>query len=89
MEKKKPMRTCIVCRECSEKKQLLRVVRNKDGEIFLDKTGKADGRGAYVCSSEECIKKLKKGKFLNRAFSMDVSEKVYDSILEDFLGTEK
>ena len=58
-------------------------------EIKLDLTGKANGRGAYVCNDKECIMKLKKQKMLNRAFSMEVKEEVYDGILEEFLGEQK
>lgn len=73
---------CIVCREHSDKKTLVRIVRNKNGEIFLDKTGKANGRGAYVCTSAECVEKLKKTRALNRAFKCEVPTEVYDMIGE-------
>ena len=56
------LRMCIVCREHSDKKELVRIVKNKNGEIFLDLTGKANGRGAYICKSKECFLKLKKNK---------------------------
>ena len=82
------MRTCIACRTEKPKKELVRVVKFGD-EIKLDLTGKANGRGAYVCNDKECIIKLKKQKMLNRAFSMEVKEEVYDGILEEFLGEQK
>lgn len=85
MEKKIPMRTCIACKSNKPKKELLRVVKFGE-EIKLDRTGKLNGRGAYVCDCKECISKLKKGKLLNRAFSMMVPDEVYDKITEDFLG---
>ena len=85
MEKKVPMRTCIACRKNAPKKELLRIVKNGE-EIFLDKTGKANGRGAYVCGDAECFKKLKKGRLLNKAFSMEVTEDVYDRLLEELVG---
>ncbi len=85
MEKKVPMRTCIACRACKDKRELLRVVKY-DGKVFLDKTGKANGRGAYICNDAECFKKLKKSKLLNRAFSCDVDSSVYDALTEEFLG---
>ena len=85
MEKKIPMRTCIACRTSKPKRELIRVVKFND-EIKLDKTGKLNGRGAYVCNDEACILKLKKQKLLNRAFSCQVDESVYDKIMEDFLG---
>ena len=88
MEKKKiPMRTCIACRSEKPKRELVRVV--KFGEnISLDVTGKANGRGAYVCNDKECIAKLKKQKLLNRAFSCQVPDEIYDKIMEDFLGKQ-
>ena len=61
MEKKIPMRTCIACRTAKPKRELVRVVKFGE-EIKLDLTGKANGRGAYVCNCKECIAKLKKGK---------------------------
>ncbi len=82
------MRTCIACRTEKPKKELVRVVKFGE-EIKLDLTGKANGRGAYVCNDKECIMKLKKQKMLNRAFSMEVKEEVYDGILEEFLSEQK
>ena len=87
MEKKIPMRTCIACRSNKPKRELLRVVKFND-EINLDFTGKLNGRGAYVCNDKECVQKLKKQKLLNRAFEMQVSDEIYDKIMEDFLGKQ-
>lgn len=84
-QKKIPMRTCIACREEKPKKEMLRVVKNSAGEIRLDFSGKLPGRGAYVCGSEACIKKLKKYRLLNKAFSSEVAPDVYDAIEEEFL----
>ncbi len=88
MIKKIPMRTCIACKTSKPKKELIRVVKFNE-EIKLDLTGKANGRGAYVCNDVECIKKLKKGKLLNRAFSCEVSNETYNAIVEEFLGKEE
>jgi len=88
-EKKIPMRTCMSCRQEFAKKNMLRIVKNKDGLIRLDKTGKLDGRGAYVCNSEACIKKLNKAKLLDKTFGESVSEEIYRQIEEDFFGNEK
>ena len=88
MEKKIPMRTCIACRTSKPKCELIRVVKFNE-EIKLDKTGKLNGRGAYVCNDEACILKLKKQKLLNRAFSCQVEDEVYDKIMEDFLGEQE
>ena len=77
------LRMCISCREMKDKKQLIRIVKNKDGEIFVDKTGKQNGRGAYVCKDQKCFEKLKKQKILNKTFKTDVDEKVYSMLEED------
>ena len=88
MNKKIPIRTCIVCKKALPKKELLRIVTSGD-QIFLDKTGKANGRGAYVCGDIECFNKLKKNKLLNRAFSMEVKEEVYSKLMEELLGEQE
>lgn len=82
--KKVPMRMCICCREMKPKKEMLRIVKTAVGDIVLDKTGKLNGRGAYICGKAECVKKLKKSKMLNRIFSQDVPDDVYAKIEEDF-----
>ena len=77
------LRMCIVCRDRSDKKELVRVVRNKNGEVFLDKTGKANGRGAYVCKSKNCFDKLKKTRALNRAFKCEIPLEIYEKLGEE------
>lgn len=84
-----PIRTCIACRKEFEKKQLLRIVKKSDGSFLLDKTGKSDGRGAYICYSAECAQKLKKAKLLNRAFKQEVSEEIYTKVEDAILGKEE
>ena len=83
-ERKIPMRTCIACREEKPKRDMLRIVKNAAGEIMLDFSGKLAGRGAYICSSAECVKRLKKYRLLNKAFSSEVPEEVYSRIEEEF-----
>ena len=83
-----PIRTCIVCRSALPKKELNRIVKSGE-EIFFDKTGRANGRGAYVCSNPECMKKLKKQKVLNKVFACQVGDEVYDKIAEDLLDNQK
>lgn len=78
------LRLCCVCRKLLPKKDMIRVVKTKDGHIFLDETGKADGRGAYICKGKECAEKLKKTKAFNRAFKCQVNEKIYEEILRRF-----
>ena len=80
-EKKNPMRMCIACREMKQKRDLVRVVKTADG-IKPDKTGKLSGRGAYVCPLEDCVKKLRKQKLLNKAFSCEVGDDVYTAVEE-------
>ena len=75
-----PVRMCCVCRGRFEKPDLVRVVKNKDGEIFIDKTFKAAGRGAYVCKCPECLQKLEKTRALNRAFKCEVPKSIYSEI---------
>ena len=79
-----PMRTCIACREMKPKKEMLRIVKTTDGKIFADPTGKMAGRGAYICTAEECQKKLANKKLLHKAFAADVPETVYRGVEERF-----
>ena len=83
MVKKKPQRTCIVCKNETEKRVLVRIVKTPDGLIEVDLTGKKSGRGAYVCKDKECVSKLKKGKFLNRSFKMEINDETYDKLIGD------
>ena len=84
--KKIPVRMCVACREMKPKKEMLRVVRPKEGDVFIDLTGKAAGGGAYVCNDPACIRKLKKGRLLNKIFSAEIPAEVYEKIEEDFLA---
>ena len=84
--KKIPLRQCIACRELKPKKEMLRIVKNKEGAIFLDFSGKAQGRGAYICDDENCIKKLRKQRLINKGFSCEVDESVYAAIEEEYFG---
>ena len=75
-----PKRTCIGCNEVKFKKDLIRIVKNKEGEIFIDKTGKANGRGAYICESIDCLEKAIKTKRLERNFETQISNEIYDEL---------
>lgn len=79
-QKKIPQRKCIACNERSDKKALVRIVRNKDNEIFFDPTLKANGRGAYICKEMACLEKAIKTKALNRAFKTEISQEVYENL---------
>lgn len=83
MGKIEPKRMCVACREMKEKREMFRVVKNAAGEIFADFSGKAAGRGAYICNNDECVKRLKKQRLLNKAFSAPVSDDVYRRIEEE------
>lgn len=87
--KKVPQRKCIACQERDNKKSLIRIVKTKDGQIFLDPTGRANGRGAYVCQTHECLNKAIKSKALNRAFKMDVDDEVYSHLLVELDNLNK
>lgn len=78
----KSLRTCCVCRKMLPKTNLIRVVKTSEGKIFVDYTGKADGRGAYVCKSSECRSKLKKIKGLNKAFKCQINDEIYDEVFK-------
>lgn len=84
--KKKPLRTCMACNEQKEKKDLLRIVKSKEGIIEVDLTGKKNGRGAYICKNEECLDKLIKSKRLERLFEMSIDNELYESIRSVILG---
>ena len=84
--KKLPQRTCIGCNEKKDKKDLIRIVKNKDNEILVDKTGKLNGRGAYICNNVECLEKLKKSKRLNKVFETNISDEIYESLRGVILG---
>ncbi len=78
--KKKPMRSCVVTLEKLEKKDLIRVVKNKEGEVFIDLTGKANGRGAYIKKELEVIKKCKKNKILDRKLDIEIPDSIYEEL---------
>ena len=80
--KPKRQRTCISCGAQGDKVGLLRIVRTADGTARFNATGRVPGRGAYVCSAE-CFKAAAKGKRLNRALKMPVSEEDYAQIASE------
>ena len=78
--KKIPLRMCTGCGEMKAKKELVRVVRSKEGEISLDLTGKKSGRGAYVCPDLECLKKARKTKRIERSLDVKIPDELYDAM---------
>ena len=81
--KREVKRMCVGCGEMFDKRSLIRVVKSPEGEISIDLTGKKNGRGAYICNSTECLKKAKKRKSIERAFSMKIDDSVYDEMEEE------
>lgn len=80
--KKIPVRTCMGCNEKKDKKSLIRIVKNKNGEIFIDKIGKAEGRGAYICNSINCLEKVMKNKRLERTLDTTITKEIYENLRE-------
>ena len=78
--KKPPERTCMGCNIKKPKKEFIRIVKTKDGEIDIDRTGKIQGRGAYICDNIECLEKLIKSKRLEKVFETKISEKIYEKL---------
>ncbi len=74
--KKVPMRQCVGCRERRPKRELIRIVRAPDGAVILDCSGKANGRGAYLCRNTECLRKAVRSNALERVLDAKVSEDV-------------
>jgi len=90
MQKKKiPLRKCVGCNEQKPKKDLIRIVRNKEGEMSVDFTGKAHGRGAYICHDSECLKKAEKKKSLNRAFGCAVDQDIFEKLYKELEAHDK
>lgn len=87
-QKKIPMRKCNGCGEQKPKKELVRIVKSPDGEVSLDLTGKASGRGAYICNNAECLQKAKKSHRIDKAFEMAIPDEVYEQMLTEIAKNE-
>lgn len=81
-EKKTPMRKCVGCNEMKDKKQLIRIVRNNEGEINVDLIGKMAGRGAYICKNVNCFDAAVKAKRLERSFKTKIPDEIYTKLRE-------
>ena len=82
------MRQCTGCREMKNKKEMIRVIKTPEGTFMLDATGKKNGRGAYVCPSEECLQLARKNKGLERSFKQAIPEEVYESLEKEMEALE-
>lgn len=87
--KKIPMRKCVGCNEQKSKKELIRIVKTKEGEISVDFTGKINGRGAYLCHDIACLEKAKKKNALSRALDCSIDEEVYEKLHKELASDEK
>ena len=86
MQKKIPQRQCMGCRERKEKREMIRVVRQTNGEVSLDFSGKLNGRGAYICPVPECLKKAIRSKALDRSLEVTIPEEVYARLQKEMEG---
>ena len=83
MAKKVPLRQCIGCRTSKPKNELIRVIKTPENDICLDKTGRLNGRGAYICLSKECFDKAVQSKGLERALKCEIPKEIYDSLSKE------
>lgn len=83
-----PQRTCMGCNTKKDKKDLIRIVKNNKNEITIDKTGKQEGRGAYICNSVQCLEKVIKSKRLERSLDVKISEDIYSNLKKIIDGGE-
>lgn len=83
-----PQRTCMGCNSKKDKKDLIRIVKNNKNEISIDKTGKQDGRGAYICKNDQCLEKAIKTKRLERTLGIKISEEIYSNLKKIINGGE-
>ena len=77
---KTPIRKCVGCNEQSGKKELIRVVRSKEGQVSIDATGKKSGRGAYICKDVKCLATARKKKSLSRALKCEIPDEIYSNL---------
>lgn len=83
MAKQVPVRQCIGCREMKPKNELVRIIRTPENEICLDKTGKKNGRGAYLCGNKDCYNKAVKSRGIERSLKVEIPKEIYDAIGEE------
>lgn len=87
--KKVPERTCIGCNETKPKKELLRIVKDKENTISIDLTGKKNGRGAYICAKQECLDKAIKSNRLSRVFEQNIDKEIYEDLRDVIVNQSK
>ena len=87
--KKAFQRRCMACNTKKNKYDLIRIVKNKKGEILVDKTGKLNGRGAYICNNIECLEKVIKTNRISRVLKSDTDQKIYENIRGVIIDNEQ
>lgn len=87
-ERKIPLRKCTGCGEMKPKKELIRVLKTPEGEVVIDKAGKKNGRGAYLCNSLDCFAAARKSKGLERSLQMKIPEEVYETLEKEMIAGE-
>lgn len=87
-QKKIPLRKCTGCGEMKPKKELVRVVKTPDDKVLIDLTGRVNGRGAYICPDEKCLRIARKSKRIERSFQMQIPDEVYDKMEEELKNLE-
>ena len=88
MVKRKPQRTCLGCRTSKDKNELIRIVRSPEGTVSCDLTGKANGRGAYICPDSACLAKAVKSRALARALKTEIPEEVISRLTREIGGAD-
>ncbi|MCR5823316.1 MAG: YlxR family protein [Lachnospiraceae bacterium] len=88
-DKKIPMRKCTGCGAQKSKKEMIRVLKTPEGEIKIDKTGRANGRGAYICDSAECLKKARRSGGIAKSLSVAIPDEVYDELIKEMENNGK
>ncbi|MCE5189498.1 MAG: YlxR family protein [Eubacteriales bacterium] len=89
MPKKIPMRMCVSCREMKPKKELARIVRTPEEKVLLDASGRANGRGAYLCKNRACLEKAVKSRALERALEVKIEPETYDALRAQMMDYEQ
>ena len=85
--KKIPLRQCVGCGEMKAKKELIRVIKNDEG-VFLDASGRKNGRGAYICANTDCLEKARKSKGLERSLKVAIPDEVYENLEKELENLE-
>ncbi len=81
--RKKPQRTCLGCRNSKDKQELIRIVRTPEGEVLIDRTGRKNGRGAYICPDPECLRLAVRSKALGRALETEIPAGLYEMLASE------